>query len=70
MEHSGRYRRNLFRVGLFGGLILFYFVYPWVASYGIIHPERTQLETNPGAYDLDYETVSFPSTDGILWQGD
>ena len=40
-----------------------------VIAYTLWQPTRSPLHTDPGKYGLPYETVAFPSTDGITLRG-
>jgi pimeloyl-ACP methyl ester carboxylesterase len=49
--------------------VVVYVVASAVMAYVIWHPYRKAVHTDPGKYGLSYETVSFPSADGITLRG-
>ncbi len=51
------------------GLALIIVILPFILVYANTHPPRYPLYIPPSAYRADYETVSFPSEDGITLKG-
>jgi pimeloyl-ACP methyl ester carboxylesterase len=49
--------------------VVLYTVASAVMAYVIWHPVRRLVHTDPGKYGLAYDTVSFPSADGITLRG-
>lgn len=51
------------------GLALIIVILPFLLVYANTHPPKYPLHIPPSAYRADYETVSFPSEDGITLKG-
>jgi len=51
------------------GLALIIVILPFILVYANTHPPRYPLHIPPSTYRADYETVSFPSEDGITLKG-
>ena len=71
-QRSGRYRRNLVLFTsatlLAGALVLVLTLSAWWA-YSYTHPRRFAVLRTPADYGLSYESVIFPSTDGLSLAG-
>ena len=50
-------------------VVVLYVIASSVMAYVIWHPARRAVHTDPGKYGLAYESVSFPSADGITLRG-
>ena len=51
------------------GLALVIVILPFILVYANTHPPRYPLNIPPSTYQADYETVSFPSEDGVALKG-
>lgn len=60
--------RKLIILGVIGGLLIFYIVLPLYRSYVATHPDRNPPTVNPAERGLQYENITFKSSDGVtLW---
>lgn len=50
-------------------LVLIYLIISFIAAYGVVHLDRQPIPKTPQDYGMDYETISFKTSDGVAIKG-